>query len=276
MYESSIPYRTDISLKSLTAERDATMQACLALTRRTRRPLIFSYLTSLRLHRIETPQSLLDPTSLHVCVGAQESRSHIAGVTFHLWTPPIPYITVSRRVRFTQPVTAWFQMAQFTTDEELIILGDSLMRSTMTLKQTTVREISDQLALMPAFRGKERCRRVLPLLRENTDSPMETRLRLVLVRSGLPCPSVNVEIPDDQDRPMRVDMAYEDYHLALEYDGSQHFESTQHSRDIMKGVRMLRSGWTVIRVDIRLMRTPEGQELICEAVAQFLRTTRPK
>jgi len=55
---------------------------------------------------------------------------------------------------------------------------------------------------------------------------MESRLRVGLVRAGLPAPLVQFVITDEYDFPLaRVDLAYPAAKLAIEYDGAHHFDA---------------------------------------------------
>lgn len=71
--------------------------------------------------------------------------------------------------------------------------------------------------------GVVRARRVLDLAEPKSESPMETRLRLLLVRSGLPRPEAQVELHDARGRFVgRPDLFYREASLGLEYDGENH------------------------------------------------------
>ena len=57
------------------------------------------------------------------------------------------------------------------------------------------------------------------------DSPMETRLRWLLIQSGLPRPGVQVSLQDAAARFVgRADLYYADMRLVLEYYGGNHRE----------------------------------------------------
>lgn len=76
--------------------------------------------------------------------------------------------------------------------------------------------------------------RAARLMREGVDSPMETRLRLLIVFAGIPEPTVNVIVRgEDGSWRMRFDLCYLDQRLIVEYDGRKHADSTeQWERDI--------------------------------------------
>lgn len=73
-------------------------------------------------------------------------------------------------------------------------------------------------------RGATRLRR-LTRLAEPAESPMETRLRWLLLDNGLPRPQVQVEIRDDSGSFLaRADLAYVSAGLIIEFDGGNHRE----------------------------------------------------
>ena len=72
-------------------------------------------------------------------------------------------------------------------------------------------------------RGIRQFRRVLDVVEAATESPMETRLRMLLVLNGVPKPEVQVALHDDNGRFLgRADLYYPDHRLVLEYDGGTH------------------------------------------------------
>ena len=72
-------------------------------------------------------------------------------------------------------------------------------------------------------KGIARLRRVLDLAEPKAESPMESRLRMLLVTARLPRPEVQVSIHDDQGRFLgRPDLLYRRQRLAIEFDGGNH------------------------------------------------------
>ena len=63
----------------------------------------------------------------------------------------------------------------------------------------------------------------LAMSRDRVDSPMETRLRLMLVAAGLPEPVVNVWVLDEYGaRIHRPDLSWPEWKVAVDYDGRHH------------------------------------------------------
>lgn len=70
--------------------------------------------------------------------------------------------------------------------------------------------------------GAHRLRSLAPLA-AGAESPMETRLRWLLIQAGLPCPQVQTNLRDREQRFVgRADLFYPGARLILEYDGTNH------------------------------------------------------
>lgn len=89
-------------------------------------------------------------------------------------------------------------------------------------------------------------RRAIQHVEPLAESPMETRLRMLLVLAGLPRPLAQVTITDaDGNSAGRLDLYYPEQRLGLEYDGAGHRESLiednqRQNRLVRLGIRLLR------------------------------------
>lgn len=89
-------------------------------------------------------------------------------------------------------------------------------------------------------------RRVTALAEPASESPMETRLRMLLVLRRLPRPAAQVPIHDPAGRFIgRVDLFYDRSRLAVEYDGAGHRDTVtddnrRQNRLLATGIRLLR------------------------------------
>lgn len=97
------------------------------------------------------------------------------------------------------------------------------------------------------WRGVMRFRRVLELAEPGAASPMETRLRLIIVDAGLPRPVAQVEIRRNGRFVARVDLAYPDLRLAIEYEGDHHRDRSTYRRDIVRFNALRAAGWAALR-----------------------------
>ena len=77
---------------------------------------------------------------------------------------------------------------------------------------------------------------------------METRLRLVIVDGGLPRPVAQFEVRDAAGRLIgRVDLAYPEWRIAIEYDGDHHRGRVAYRDDQRRANALRVAGWTVLR-----------------------------
>lgn len=98
------------------------------------------------------------------------------------------------------------------------------------------------------WRGSARLAKALLLADPAAESPMETRLRLVLLAGGLPWPQVQLVVCDRHGRFVaRVDLAYREHRLAIEYDGDQHRDRATFRRDLRRQNALRACGWTILR-----------------------------
>lgn len=144
-------------------------------------------------------------------------------------------------VSVTSPVRTAFDCLRLHRDPEGLVVADALTH----LGLTTVAELT-------AYFGGQRRRRNLRVGRQLvadieplTESPMETRARVDLVRAGLPRPVAQFVVRDLSGAFVaRLDLAYPDVKVAIEYDGAWHW--TQHRDDERRRARLRELGWTVI------------------------------
>ena len=99
-------------------------------------------------------------------------------------------------------------------------------------------------------RGLRQLRAALPLVDGGAASPPETRLRLLFIDAGLPKPTTQIPVVDLRGRLVRMlDMCWEDFRVAAEYDGDQHRTNRpQYVKDVRVLPKLQRMGWDVIRV----------------------------
>jgi hypothetical protein len=98
-------------------------------------------------------------------------------------------------------------------------------------------------------RGLRRLRDVLPLIDGGAASPRETWLRLLFIDAGLPTPTTQIPVHDGGRFVAMLDMGWEDYKVAAEYDGDQHrTDRRQFVKDINRLAKTQDLGWHVIRV----------------------------
>lgn len=121
------------------------------------------------------------------------------------------------------------------------------------LARATPFSVEDVLLLAKRHRGARGLRRLrtaLPLVDAGAESPKETWLRLLLIDAGLSCPTTQIRVYDDGYWPFAfLDMGWEEYKVAAEYDGDHHRKDRRtYVKDQRRLRKLERLGWIIIRV----------------------------
>ena len=112
------------------------------------------------------------------------------------------------------------------------------------------------------FPGNVCLRRAIDFAEPAAESPMETRLRLLLILAGLPRPQVQVPLHDDKGHFIgRPDLYYPSHRLALEYDGASHRETM--TADHRRQNRLINAGYRLLRFTAAdVLSTPDSLVLL--------------
>jgi hypothetical protein len=150
--------------------------------------------------------------------------------------------------------------------ETAVVRIDALMNAT----GVTPASVGAIVTRYPGARGIRALARVLELVDAGSESPQETRLRLLLIESGLPRPVTQIPVADDQGRVRRrIDMGYPQWMVGVEYDGEQHFDNPDdYAADIVRLEFLANRGWTIVRVSARQLRN--GRPAIVARVRRAL------
>lgn len=92
-------------------------------------------------------------------------------------------------------------------------------------------------------------RRTLALADGLSESPLESRVRVVLVLGGLPEPELQIEFRDEGGRVYaRVDLGYRKQRVGIEADGTEvHASVSAAYADRRRQNRLLADGWVILR-----------------------------
>ena len=185
---------------------------------------------------------------VHVTTAKSQGRNRRRGVLTHQPVTVRGGTTVRNGIRLSTPAQVFCELAAAGLGlVDLVIAGDAMLRKGRATLESLKRSVGDMTGA-----GVRRARRALGYVRAGVDSPMETRLRMLLVLAGLPEPKVNVILRDlhgEWDR--RFDMCYLALKLIIEYDGEQHGELAQRDSDIHRREELERLGYTLVQVTSR-------------------------
>jgi very-short-patch-repair endonuclease len=157
----------------------------------------------------------------------------------------IPCTTVARTA---------YDIGRFTMPDKSIIRIDALLNAT----RRSVDDVAVIAGRYPKARGIRRLRAALELADGGAESPQETRLRLILVRGGLPRLATQIPVANGRGRIVRrIDMGWPEWMVGVEYDGEQHWKDPAAYEDDIDRLEFLAAkGWFIIRVSARHMRAP--------------------
>lgn len=171
-------------------------------------------------------------------------RWRVRGIKSHSFTHRIDDLR-RHGLPVTSPGQTFCHLARFLGLVDLVAFGDSLVGKS--------RITTDELvAYAEEWVGQYRAEALdaARLVRDGVDSSPETALRLLMVLAGLPEPTMNVCVRRvDGSIRFRIELAYEDVRVAVEYDGRWHAAPEQRAHDADRREELTRSqGWHFVVV----------------------------
>ncbi|UVJ40693.1 endonuclease domain-containing protein [Arthrobacter sp. CJ23] len=216
---------------------------------------VLTHHSAVRIWEGSLPAWLQEDWRIHVARDRAGSKPRRRNVVGHRMTFRPGEVVVHDGVRVTIPARTWLDLAALLSVDDLVALGDSLVvahgpdfpRPKTAL--TAIDDLRRMVAAHPGMRGMRTARLALPEVRVGADSPQETRMRLVLSRTGLGEPMLNHVIRNSWGQPaVWPDAAYPQHRIALQYDGGHHADPNQYLHDIRRQATTERLGWKEVRV----------------------------
>lgn len=215
-----------------------------------------SHLTAALVREWWLPRKVQDTHLVHITREPTRSRLKRRGVITHRSFLAEDEVVRVHGHRVTSPERTWLDCASLLTLQDLVILGDHLVREpygwaeTPRPQWTTVDALGGCVRRHPGVPHISTARKALELVRVGADSPQETLLRLAMNRAGLPEPVLQIECWDPQyspDFPATADLGYPQWGIAIQYEGRHHGEGNQLAKDLRRDQAFLRQGWIVLR-----------------------------
>ena len=116
-------------------------------------------------------------------------------------------------------------------------------------------ELEHYVATHSGEKGIRRLRRAAALAEPRSESPMETRVRIEIIKGRLPRPSVQVDLRDAAGIFLgRADLYYPDRKLVIEYDGDNHRDRLV--TDLKRQNALMSAGYHMLRFTAADLRVP--------------------
>lgn len=164
---------------------------------------------------------------------------------------PPDEVTWCRGVRVTAVGRTALDLARIQPVEEAVVALDQFLGAgllTMGRLRTA--------AAAATGPGCRQIRRAVDLADGLAESPQETRLRLLLHRSPLSRPIAQYSVREGTRFVARVDFAWPDAKVAVEYEGMWHGRPQQVARDRRRLNQLTAAGWTVVFVTAADLHDP--------------------
>ncbi|TDO18891.1 uncharacterized protein DUF559 [Mycobacterium sp. BK086] len=179
------------------------------------------------------------------------------GIVVHSGVVRDDEVCTARGISCTTPARTAYDLGRHCAFTVGLIRVDAVMAAT----GITVDDVAAIALRNPGARHIRRLRRVLEIADGGAESPQETRLRLLLVRAGLPRPATQIPIRNAAGRVVRrIDLGWPQWKVGVEYDGAQHWtDPAQHAGDIDRLEFFADLGWRMVRVSANHLRyQPDG------------------
>jgi hypothetical protein len=145
----------------------------------------------------------------------------------------------------TTPARTAYDLGRLLPRSEAIARLDELKRA----NPYPIEEVRLLIEAHPGARGLRQLRAALLLVDAGAASPRETWLRLLLIDSGLPRPTTQIPVHEHFRLIAQLDMGWETYKVAVEYDGDHHRTNRkQYAKDHWRTRKLEAMGWIVVRV----------------------------
>jgi hypothetical protein len=184
-----------------------------------------------------------EPADLHVLNPPRHQLRPVDGLAVHR-RDGAPLVIIGGRPA-TSPAWTAVEVARALRRPRVLATLDATLRSGTCSRGEIWRAAIEQAGR----RGIVAVRELLPLADPRAESPMESEARLAMIDGGLPIPELQYEIVDGNGELRRLDFAWPEHRVAVEYDGLDwHGDPDTMRRDRRRSMALEDIGWTVISI----------------------------
>jgi hypothetical protein len=209
-----------------------------------------------------------DDRFIHLTRTAATAASETAGVRTHRARLPASDVRTHDGRPLTSPERTFLDLAAQLSDVDLVVLADAVLR------RVGVEAVERRLRSARGVRGVRRARGALLQADPLSDSPAETKTRLILHAAGFPRLRHGTDVVDAYGGWLaRPDLADEEAKVAIQYDGLVHLGDDPERRrfDIDRDEVLRQHGWQVVVLTAVDLRNP--QRMVAKAAAAYARSS---
>lgn len=233
----------------------SVLERCALLQLRMPPESYFSHGTAALIHGMPVPRFVEADPTLHVSVRAPARAPHASGLRGHRSSAPETPVT-RHGVRVSTIERTWCDLATQLSIPNLVAAGDFAIhhRSPLTSRERL------ELAVHTGTnrRGLRRLVAALPRLDSRSESPQESKLRLILCDAGMPPSRVNHVVNDAfGEFVARTDFFLDELNVILEYQGDYHRTTPgQWRADMTRRARIEAHGPRVMELNADDLKDP--------------------
>lgn len=211
---------------------------------------------------------------LHLSAFSPLRAPRVAGVRGHCLERARFQVDRHEGIALTSPASTWVTLGHLPLTQ-LVAAGDYFVRVYRSgygrqqagMPPLATREELRAAVALGRWPGAPRLRRALALIREDSWSPRESAVRVILAGAGFPEPELNRDVFDRRGTFLAcLDLAFFAFKVAVEYHGQVHAD--RYAEDVERVERLRAEGWIIIQITRALMYDPQ---LLVQRVAQALR-----
>lgn len=170
---------------------------------------------------------------------------HQAGVAHHPAELPDSEVTEVDGMIVTSPARTVWDLCVSSGIEAGLVTADSMLNLGLALDS----DLLDLSSRYSSWRGSRRAKVTLSFASGLSDSPGETRARLLFRRAGVPRPVLQYRVEDDAGRLIGIsDFAWPEFRLLGEFDGMVKYGRPEDlAKEKVREDRLRAQGWSIIR-----------------------------
>jgi len=209
--------------------------------------------TAARLWKLPVPHWMSgSDTLIELAVPPGDAHARRHGVRGRRLDVPDTHLVLLEGRPVTTVERTWVDCAASLPLPHLVAMGDAVLHREMA----TSEELWQVLHWAYRRRGVAIARAAWPMLDGRSESPGESLLRVGLMGEGVPRPVCNLQVIEGGEWLARVDMAWPEWRIAVEYDGVVHGGEVSRRKDARRRNLLMEHGWVVITATADDLRRP--------------------
>lgn len=237
------------------ASQKSLIERCAMLQIRMPSNSFFSHSTAALIYGMPMPRFIENDPALHVSVPAPARAPHAIGIVGHRTSAPSA-TALRGGVRVASPERTWCDLGAILSVSNLVAAGDFIIYHRAPL--ASMEQLALALRTATNRRGRRKLEVALLRLDGRSESPQESRLRLILQNAGLRVARINHVVTDRfGEFVARTDFHLDDLNVVLEYQGDYHRTTVgQWRSDMTRRSKIEATGPRVMELNADDLRDP--------------------